>query len=373
MPPRAAAGSTPSWPAHFPTTAASSCAASSWPAASRSTAAAASRPIGSSRTSACRSSCPSIPRQTPRPENIPLEILYEDEYVVVVNKPPGMVVHPARGHWSGTLASALQFHFGPTLSAAGGLNRPGIVHRLDRDTSGAILVARNDLAHAKLAKQFAARSIEKEYFALVSGSPPCDRDIIDCPIGFHPHVREKMAIRHDGGETRPAQTFYEMLERFDGFAAVSCAAEDRPDASDPRPPEPHRLPGAVRSAIRRPQPRSPAAKSAAIRPTNGASRSPGVARPAAAIPASRHGRAAGSRGPAAGRHHGGARRVAEVPRGEIEDCPNFRVSENGTVPFEAREPLSPPARRFIGPESCHFAVRRFTAAFRAKACTSVKA
>jgi 23S rRNA pseudouridine1911/1915/1917 synthase len=165
---------------------------------------------------------PDLPRQSPRPENIPLEILFEDEDVVVVNKPPGMVVHPARGHWSGTLAGALQFRFGPTLSAAGGLNRPGIVHRLDRDTSGAILVARNDVAHAKLAKQFAARSIEKEYFALVSGSPPCDRDIIDCPIGFHPHVREKMAIRHEGGETRPAQTFYETLERFVGFSAVSA-------------------------------------------------------------------------------------------------------------------------------------------------------
>ena len=163
---------------------------------------------------------PEIPRQTPRPENIPLEILFEDDDVVVVNKPPGMVVHPARGHWAGTLAGALQFRFGQTLSVAGGLNRPGIVHRLDRDTSGAILVARNDVAHAKLSKQFAARSIEKEYFALVSGSPPCDRDIIDCPIGFHPHVREKMAIRHEGGETRPgadvlrnARTFQRIFGR----------------------------------------------------------------------------------------------------------------------------------------------------------------
>ncbi len=165
---------------------------------------------------------PELPRQSPRPENIPLEILFEDGDVVVVNKPPGMVVHPARGHWAGTLAGALQFRFGQTLSVAGGLNRPGIVHRLDRDTSGAILVARNDVAHAKLSKQFAARSIEKEYFALVIGNPPCDRDIIDCPIGFHPHVREKMAIRHEGGETRPAQTFYETLERFNGFSAVSA-------------------------------------------------------------------------------------------------------------------------------------------------------
>ncbi|MEN6404901.1 MAG: RluA family pseudouridine synthase [Thermoguttaceae bacterium] len=163
---------------------------------------------------------PEIPRQSPRPENIPLEILYQDEHLAVINKPPGMVVHPARGHWSGTLASALQYHFGPTLSLGGGVCRPGIVHRLDRDTSGVILVARNDSAHFHLAKQFASRSIEKEYFALVCGNPQRDRDLIDCPIGFHPHVREKMAVRHDDAASRPAQTFYEVLERFDGFAAM---------------------------------------------------------------------------------------------------------------------------------------------------------
>ncbi|MCC6123469.1 MAG: RluA family pseudouridine synthase [Pirellulales bacterium] len=163
---------------------------------------------------------PEIPREAPRPENIPLDILYEDDHLVVVNKPPGMVVHPARGHWSGTLAGALQFHFGSTLSTSGGPSRPGIVHRLDRDTSGVILVARSDFAHAKLARQFADRTIEKEYFALVSGDPPLDRDMIDCPIGFHPHQREKMAIRRDDVESRPAQTFFEVVERFDGFAAV---------------------------------------------------------------------------------------------------------------------------------------------------------
>jgi 23S rRNA pseudouridine1911/1915/1917 synthase len=163
---------------------------------------------------------PEIPREAPRPENIPLNILYQDEHVVVVNKPAGMAVHPARGHWSGTLTGALQFHFGPRLSSSGGVSRPGIVHRLDRDTSGAILVARTDWAHWKLAQQFAARTIEKEYFALVCGCPPHDRDYIDCPIGFHPQVREKMAIRRDHPESRSAQTFYEVLERFDGFAAV---------------------------------------------------------------------------------------------------------------------------------------------------------
>ena len=164
---------------------------------------------------------PDIPRASPRPENIPLEILYEDDFLAVVNKPPGMVVHPARGHWSGTLASALQFHFGSTLSTSGGPQRPGIVHRLDRDTSGLILVARDDIAHAKLSKQFANRTIEKEYFAIVAGCPQLDRDIIDCPIGFHPNQREKMAIRHNDIDSRPAQTFYEVLERFNGFAALA--------------------------------------------------------------------------------------------------------------------------------------------------------
>src|SRR3972149_3467744 len=163
---------------------------------------------------------PPIPREAPQPEDIPLDILYEDEHLIVVNKPPGMVVHPARGHWSGTLASALQFHFGNSLSTTGGPSRPGIVHRLDRDTSGVILVARSDIAHAKLAQQFSQRSIEKEYFALVAGCPERDRDYIDCPIGFHPHQREKMAIRRDDAASRSAQTFYEVLERFDGFAAL---------------------------------------------------------------------------------------------------------------------------------------------------------
>lgn len=163
---------------------------------------------------------PELPRQAPRAENIPIEILYEDEHIAVINKPPGMVVHPARGHWSGTLAGAVQFHLGEALSTAGGPSRPGIVHRLDRDTSGAILVARSDTAHLQLARQFHGRTIEKEYFAITSGEPNLDRDIIDCPIGFHPHVREKMAIRHDDASSRSAQTFYEVVERFDGFAAV---------------------------------------------------------------------------------------------------------------------------------------------------------
>jgi len=163
---------------------------------------------------------PEIPREAPQPEPIPLEILYQDDWVVVVNKPPGMVVHPARGHWSGTLASALQYHFGKMLSGAGGPARPGIVHRLDRDTSGVILVAKSDPAHTKLAAQFQARTVEKEYFALVAGCPEQDRDLIEQPIGLHPRQREKMAIRRGESASRPAETFYEVAERFDGFAAV---------------------------------------------------------------------------------------------------------------------------------------------------------
>jgi len=163
---------------------------------------------------------PELPREGPRPENIPLDILFEDAHFAVVNKPPGMVVHPAKGHWAGTLTSALQYHF-DQLSTAGGASRPGIVHRLDRDTSGVIVVAKTDQAHLKLAAQFEGRTVEKEYFAICAGVPNLDRDVIDAPIGAHPYQREKMAIRHAGDETsRPAETFYEVAERFQGFAAV---------------------------------------------------------------------------------------------------------------------------------------------------------
>jgi 23S rRNA pseudouridine1911/1915/1917 synthase len=163
---------------------------------------------------------PEIPREAPQPEAIPLDILFEDDWLVVVNKPPGMVVHPARGHWSGTLASALQYHFGGRLSSVGGPTRPGIIHRLDRDTSGAILVAKTDPAHGKLAAQFQARTVHKEYWALTAGCPERDRDVIQQRIGVHPHQREKMAIRSDERRSRTAHTFYEVIERFDGFALL---------------------------------------------------------------------------------------------------------------------------------------------------------
>ncbi len=162
---------------------------------------------------------PEVPRARSEPENIPLEILYEDEWLVAINKPPGMVVHPAKGHWRGTLVSALEFHF-QQLSTVGGATRPGIVHRLDRDTSGVIVVAKQDRAHMLIARQFEQRTIEKEYFAIVAGALDRDRDWIDQPIGLHPRHREKMAIRHDRDEARSAQSFYEVLERFRGFATL---------------------------------------------------------------------------------------------------------------------------------------------------------
>lgn len=149
---------------------------------------------------------PDLAREGPRPENIPLEILYEDDVLAAVVKPPGMVVHPAKGHWRGTLTSALQFHF-DRLSSAGGPTRPGIVHRLDRDTSGVLVVAKTDQAHMLLAEQFENRSVEKEYFAICAGVPSRDRNQIDLPIGPHPYQREKMAIRPDDPTSRAAANF----------------------------------------------------------------------------------------------------------------------------------------------------------------------
>jgi 23S rRNA pseudouridine1911/1915/1917 synthase len=164
-------------------------------------------------------SLPQPPQEGPVPENIPLAILYEDESLAVIEKPPGMVVHPAKGHWSGTLTAALAYHF-QNLSTAGGPTRPGVVHRLDRDTSGVIAIAKTDRAHLALAAQFEERTVEKEYLAIVAGRFDHDRDIIDAPIGPHPYQREKMAIRAGHSSSRPAQTFYEVTERFGGFAAL---------------------------------------------------------------------------------------------------------------------------------------------------------
>ncbi|REK17515.1 MAG: RluA family pseudouridine synthase [Planctomycetota bacterium] len=164
-------------------------------------------------------SLPDLPREGPEPEDVPLNVLYEDEQLAAINKPPGMVVHPGKGHWAGTLTAALQFHFNQ-LSGVGGASRPGIVHRLDRDTSGVIVVAKTDQAHMRLAEQFETRTVEKEYFAVCVGVPDRDRDTVDQPIGAHPYQREKMAIRRDHPTSREAQTFFEVAERFDGFSAL---------------------------------------------------------------------------------------------------------------------------------------------------------
>jgi len=157
--------------------------------------------------------------EAPQPEPTPLDVLYEDETIAVVNKPPGMVVHPAKGHWAGTLASALVHRFNQ-LSGVGGLVRPGIVHRLDRDTSGAIVVAKNDAAHQALAEQFHNRTVRKEYLAIIAGRPDRDADRVNEPIGPHPTHREKMALRGDHPDSRPAETFFEVVERFPGFALM---------------------------------------------------------------------------------------------------------------------------------------------------------
>jgi 23S rRNA pseudouridine1911/1915/1917 synthase len=155
----------------------------------------------------------------PHAEPTPLDVLYEDDAIVVVNKPPGMVVHPAKGHWAGTLAGALVHRF-ESLSAVGGAVRPGIVHRLDRDTSGAIVVAKTDAAHEALAAQFHDREVAKQYLAIVAGLPDRDADRVVAAIGPHKSHREKMALRDDHPESRPAETFFEVLERFPGFALV---------------------------------------------------------------------------------------------------------------------------------------------------------
>ena len=162
---------------------------------------------------------PPLPSDETVPENIPLDILYEDDGLVVVNKPAGMVVHPARGHWSGTLTSALAFRF-QSLSDVGGPTRPGIVHRLDRDTSGVIVVAKTNAVHIHLGQQFHDREVKKEYFAITAGKLDRDRDLIDAPIGRHPYQRDKMAIREGHSSSREASTFYEVVGRHGRFTQV---------------------------------------------------------------------------------------------------------------------------------------------------------
>jgi 23S rRNA pseudouridine1911/1915/1917 synthase len=147
-----------------------------------------------------------------RPENLPLRILYEDRCMVVIDKPPGMTVHPGAGERHGTMANALAYLYGELSSIQGPL-RPGIVHRLDRDTSGVILVAKNDEAHQALAAQFKGRTVHKTYLAVVQGVVQFDADLVSLPLGRHPTRPERMAVRHDG-RGRASETYYVVKERF---------------------------------------------------------------------------------------------------------------------------------------------------------------
>ena len=192
------------------------------------------------------------------PEEIPLTILYEDDDVVAVDKPAGMVVHAGAGVHSGTLVNALLHRFG-ALSAVGGEMRPGIVHRLDRYTSGVILVAKNDTAHRKLAAQFSGRRVEKVYLALVHGAVKQESGVIDKPVARDPVHRTRMTARLREG--RAAHTEYRVTARLRRLHVSGSENRHRPHPPDPRPSVQHRPPRRRRHAIRRarPSPRPPTA------------------------------------------------------------------------------------------------------------------
>jgi len=159
------------------------------------------------------------------PEDIPLSIVYEDGDMLVVNKPKGMVVHPAPGNYTGTLVNALLYHCGKSLSGINGVLRPGIVHRIDKDTSGLLLVAKNDAAHRGLAKQIQAHSLTREYRAVAYGGFRDDAGTIDAPIGRHPTERKKMAVLPNLPGARKAVTHYFVEERLNGFTYLRLRLE----------------------------------------------------------------------------------------------------------------------------------------------------
>ena len=157
------------------------------------------------------------------PENIPLDIVYEDDYLLVVNKPSGMVVHPANGHYHGTLVNALMYHCNQNLSHNNGEIRPGIVHRIDKDTSGLLLVAKNDFVHDDLASQIASKSVERKYVALVHGVILEDTATIDAPIGRDASDRKKMAVTDVS--SKDAVTHIRVLERYQDATLIECQLE----------------------------------------------------------------------------------------------------------------------------------------------------
>lgn len=170
--------------------------------------------------------CVTIPDPVPdraEPENIPLDIVYEDDCLLVVNKPKGMVVHPAAGNEKGTLVNALLYHCGDSLSGINGVMRPGIVHRIDKNTSGLLMVAKNDFAHNFLAEQIKEHSFTREYEAVVHGNVKSESGTVDAPIGRHPVHRKKMAVTEKA--SRDARTHYRVLEQSDGFTHLRLKLE----------------------------------------------------------------------------------------------------------------------------------------------------
>ncbi|MCL2080955.1 MAG: RluA family pseudouridine synthase [Oscillospiraceae bacterium] len=166
-----------------------------------------------------------IPEPAPsaaKPENIPLDILYEDGHLLVINKPRGLVVHPGSGNPTGTLVNALLNHCGEELSGIGGVTRPGIVHRLDKDTPGLMLAAKNDFTHNALCAALQRREITRKYICIVRGTPKPESGVIEAPIGRHPSKRTRMAVVPDG---RPALTRYRLLEEYSGYSRAECTLD----------------------------------------------------------------------------------------------------------------------------------------------------
>lgn len=166
---------------------------------------------------------PELKTTEAKPQNIPLDIVYEDEDLLVVNKPKGMVVHPAAGNYENTLVNALLYHCGDSLSGINGVIRPGIVHRIDKDTSGLLIVAKNDFAHVELARQIKAHSFHRVYEAVVYGNLKKDSGSIDQPIGRNPKDRKKMAVTLKNSKN--AVTHYTVIERFGDFTHIRCTLE----------------------------------------------------------------------------------------------------------------------------------------------------
>ena len=166
---------------------------------------------------------PELKELSVEPENIPVEVVYEDEDILIVNKKKGMVVHPAVGNYRGTLVNALLFHCKGSLSGINGTIRPGIVHRIDKDTSGLLIVAKNDFAHKKLAEQIKVHSFSREYEAIVYGGFKNESGTINAPIGRHKVDRKKMAVTREN--FRPAVTHYKVIKRYKGFTHLRLRLE----------------------------------------------------------------------------------------------------------------------------------------------------